>query len=88
MSGDTVLPVRWGLEKVETEDEGPLTVGLAVLQGKCGCSWNGSGEQRAEIETMERSFFGRWCPRYLLCCISTDVLRAKNKERALTFNSL
>lgn len=67
---------------------GPLTVGLAVLQGKCGCPRTGSGEQGPESEKLERNFVGRWCPRYLLCCTASDILRVQNKEKALTFNSL
>ena len=31
MSEDTVLSVGWGLGMKEREDEGPLTVGLAIL---------------------------------------------------------
>ena len=67
---------------------GPLTVCLEVLQEKCGCSWRGSGEQGPEIETVEHNFVGRWCPRYRICHISSDILRVQNKEKTLTFNSL
>lgn len=68
---------------------GLLTVGLAILQGKCGCSWKGSGEQGPEIETVECNSVGRWWPRYLLCCLSSDTLiRVQNKGKALSLNSL
>ena len=63
---------------------GLLPVGLSVLQGKCGCSWKGSGEQGPEIERIECNFVGRLGPRYLLCCISSDILRVQN----LIFNTL
>ncbi|KAI4550008.1 hypothetical protein MJT46_019157 [Ovis ammon polii x Ovis aries] len=48
---------------MEKEDEGPINCGSGNLYGKCGCSWGGSGEQGPEIETVERNFVGRWCPR-------------------------
>ena len=59
---------------------GSSTVCLAFLQGKCGCSWKRSGEQWPEIERMECNFVGRWCPRYLLCCISSDFKSTEQGE--------
>ena len=73
---------------METEDEGPLTVGLAVLQGKYDVHGRGLVNKGQRSKPWDAVLLEGGAPGYLLCCIASDVLRLQNKERDLPFNSL